>query len=126
MARPAAAAIRERAPPTRGPSAIVIEENAMTSLEEGRIDDTADDASAGASAAASVTRATGRLGLALREAQASIGDGFCDAAAVLDDAFGRSGRELATALRDMVRARPLCSLAVVTGVACLIGRASRR
>jgi len=97
----------------------------MTSFEEGGIGTAADETTV-ADAAATVRRATGRLGLALREAQASIGDGLCDAATVLDDALGRSGRELATALRDVVRARPLCSLAVVAGVAVLIGRASRR
>lgn len=99
----------------------------MTPLDESRIDDGADEAAAAETAAAATARrAAGRLGLALREAQASIGNGFCDAAAVLDDALGRSGRELAVVLRDVVRARPLCSLAVVAGVACLIGRASRR
>lgn len=99
----------------------------MSALEHGGVDAGTDEATtAEASAAATVRRAGGRLGLALREAQASIGGGLGDAAAVLDDALGCSGREIAGALRDVVRARPLCSLAVVAGVACLIGRASRR
>jgi|GEM_PF-3613738 ElaB/YqjD/DUF883 family membrane-anchored ribosome-binding protein len=102
----------------------------MTSLEDtgaAFATDAADDdvQAAEERAADTARRATRRLGLAAREARASIGQGFCDAAVVLDDAVGTSSRELAGVARGLVRARPLAVLAVAAAAGYLLGRLSR-